>query len=378
MSEIFSIFALMGKNIVILGPAYPYRGGIAAFNERLAQQLAGEGNNVKIMTFRVQYPSFLFPGKTQYSEDPAPRGLDITRSINSINPLNWIAVGLKLRRLNPDMVITAFWLPYMAPSLGTIARIGGGEKVGLVHNLIPHEHKKGDRFFARYFCRSMDRFVTLSDSVASDVRSFAPGKAVACSPHPVYDNFGASVSKEEACAHLGLDPGRKILLSFGLIRDYKGLDWLIEAFASLPDRSKVTLVVAGEFYSDPERYHAIARNYGVDAEIVWKTEFVPDSEVKYYFGAADLVVQPYKSATQSGITQIAYHFGKPMLVTNVGGLAETVPDGIAGYAVEPSPAAVSSAIGKFLAESPDFSEGLSECKKRYSWTALCDSIMKNR
>ena len=364
----------MGRKIVILGPAYPYRGGIAAFDERLARQLAEEGNDVQIMTFSLQYPSFLFPGKTQFSEDPAPKGLTITRSINSMNPFNWIATGIKLRKLKADKVIVAFWLPYMAPALGTIACIGKGERIGLVHNLIPHEHKPGDRMFAKYFCSSMDRFVTLSESVASDVKRIAPGKAVSCRPHPVYDNFGESVPKEEACKHLGLDPERKILLSFGLIRDYKGLDWLIEAFASLKDRSGISLVVAGEFYSDPEKYHSLARKLGVDNEIVWKTEFVPDSEVRYFFGAADLVVQPYKTATQSGITQIAYHFEKPMLVTNVGGLAETVPDGVAGYAVEPSPADVAAAIENFIDTDPDFSAGLAECKKRYSWSALCKEL----
>lgn len=360
-----------------MGPAYPYRGGIAAFNERMARELVSQGHDVRILTFRVQYPSFLFPGKTQYSTDSGPKDLEITRVINSINPINWIISGLKLRRLRPDIVICAFWLPYMAPSLGTVSRIGGGHRIGLVHNLVPHEHKAGDRIFAKYFCGSMDSFVCLSESVAADVKAVAPGKSVECRPHPVYDNFGAPVSKRDACIRLGLDPERKILLSFGLIRDYKGLDWLIEAFSTLPNRSGVTLVVAGEFYSDPEKYHSLARDCGVDEEIVWKTEFVPDSEVKYYFCAADLIVQPYKTATQSGITQIAYHFEKPMLVTNVGGLAETVPDGIAGYAVQPSPDAVRTAIEDFIAGAPDFSAGIAECKRRFSWSELCEAILTN-
>lgn len=368
----------MGQKIVILGPAYPYRGGIAAFNERLARQLAGEGNEVHIWTFSLQYPSILFPGKTQYSQDPAPHDLEIHRCINSVNPLNWIITGLKLRKVRPDKVIAAFWLPYMAPSLGTVARIGGGERIGLVHNLIPHEHKPGDKLLAKYFCSTMNRFVTLSDSVAADVKSIAAGKEVICRPHPVYDNFGEPVTKEDACRRLGLDHTRTILLSFGLIRDYKGLDWLLEAYAGIKDRSNLTLLVAGEFYSNPEKYHGLAEKLGIDCEVVWKTEFVPDSEVRYYFGAADLVVQPYKSATQSGITQIAYHFCKPMLVTNVGGLAETVPDGIAGYSVAPSPAAVRDAIRDFIEKKPDFSEGLEECRKRYSWEALSKSIMTCR
>lgn len=365
----------MPRKIIIAGPAYPYRGGIAAFNERLAREFIAKGDDVEIVTFRVQYPSFLFPGKTQYSPDPAPQDLKISRKINSLNPLNWIKTGLELRRMKADLIIVAFWLPYMAPALGTISRLCRSRVAGLVHNLVPHEHKPGDKMFAKYFCGSVDSFVTLSESVKQDICNFAPEKPVICCPHPVYDNFGKPVTKKEACAHLGLDSNRKILLSFGLIRDYKGLDWLLKAYASIRDRSSISLVVAGEFYSDPQKYHTLAEGLGIDNEVIWKTEFVPDSEVKYYFGAADLVVQPYKSATQSGITQIAYHFEKPMLVTEVGGLPEIVPDGKVGYTVTPSPEGVALGIEKFLSESTDFTAGLKEEKKKYSWATLASNIL---
>lgn len=363
------------RKIIIVGPAYPYRGGIAAFNERLAHEFIAEGHTVELITFTLQYPSFLFPGKTQYSEDPAPADLYIERRINSINPFNWIKVGRLLRRKKADLIVMAFWLPYMAPALGTIARISKTPVVGLVHNLIPHEHKPGDRMFAKYFCRSVDRFVALSDSVLKDINKIAPDKAAHFSPHPLYDNFGSSISKQEACEHLGLDPDGKIFLSFGLIRDYKGLDWLLEAYASIKHRENVKLVVAGEFYSDGAKYHELARKLGIDNEVIWMTDFVPDSEVKYYFCAADLIVQPYKSATQSGVTQIAYHFGRPMLVTHVGGLPEIVPDGKVGYVVEPSPDAVTKALERFLNESPDFSEGLKAEKKKYSWKTMADAFI---
>lgn len=362
------------RKIIIVGPAYPYRGGIAAFNERLAHEFIAEGHTVELITFTLQYPSFLFPGKTQYSEDPAPADLYIERRINSINPFNWIKVGRLLRRKKADLIVMAFWLPYMAPALGTIARISKTPVVGLVHNLIPHEHKPGDRMFAKYFCRSVDRFVALSDSVLKDINKIAPDKAAHFSPHPLYDNFGSAVSKQEACEHLGLDPDRKIFLSFGLIRDYKGLDWLLEAYASVKHRENAKLVVAGEFYSDGTKYHDLARKLGIDDEVIWMTDFVPDSEVKYYFCAADLIVQPYKSATQSGISQIAYHFEKPMLVTRVGGLPEIVPDGKVGYVVEPSPAAVSEALERFLSETPDFVEGIKSEKQKYSWKAMTDIL----
>lgn len=358
------------RKIIIVGPAYPYRGGIAAFNERLAREFATEGYDVELVTFTLQYPSFLFPGKTQYSVDPAPVDLKIERRINSMNPFNWIKVGCQLRKKKADLIVMAFWLPYLAPALGTVSRISRAPVVGLVHNLIPHEHKPGDKLFAKYFCRSVNRFVALSKSVLNDIRRYAPDKPASFSPHPLYDNFGDSVSRNEACRKLGLDPGDKILLSFGLIRDYKGLDWLLEAFASINDRNGLKLVVAGEFYADGERYHKIAGNLGIDDEVIWKTEFVPDSEVKYYFCAADLIVQPYKSATQSGVTQIAYHFEKPMLVTRVGGLPEIVPDGKVGFVVEPSPDAVAEALERFRNEAPDFSEGLKAEKQKYSWSKM--------
>lgn len=363
-----------GNKIIIVGPAYPYRGGIAAFNERLAREFTAEGYDVEIVTFTLQYPSFLFPGKTQYSPDPEPSDLHIVRKINSINPLNWIKTGLYLRKKNAGLIIIAFWLPYMAPAFGTIARISKTPVAGLVHNLIPHERKPGDRLFAKYFCGSVGRFVALSDSVLKDIRRMAPSKPAAFSPHPLYDNFGSPVSKKEACGRLGLNPDDRILLSFGLIRDYKGLDWLLEAFASISDRKGVKLVVAGEFYSDGTKYHDLARRLGIDDEVIWKTEFVPDSEVKYYFCAADLIVQPYKSATQSGVTQIAYHFEKPMLVTRVGGLPEIVPDGKVGYVAEPSPAAVAEALQRFLDETPDFTAGIKSEKQKYSWKAMTNLL----
>lgn len=364
----------MHRKIAILGPAHPYRGGIAAFNERLALELQNRGNEVEIITFTLQYPSFLFPGKTQFSTDPAPAGLRIRRIINSVNPLSWIKAGREVRKMDPDLVIPSFWHPYLGPALGTAARLGHAPVTALVHNLIPHEHKPGDRLLARYFCRCSDRFVCLSEAVLNDIRAVAPGKEALCCPHPLYDNFGAPAGREESCARLGLDPSKKILLSFGLIRDYKGLDWLLEAFASIKERQNVTLVVAGEFYSDANRYHELASQLGIDDEVEWRTEFVPDSEVRYYFCAADLVVQPYKSATQSGITQIAYHFGTPMLVTRVGGLAEIVPDGKVGYAVDPSPEAVAEGIRRFLRNDPDFSEGIREEKGRYSWAKMAEAF----
>lgn len=365
--------------ITLLGTAYPFRGGLSAFNERIAREFQEEGHDVDIVTFTMQYPSILFPGKTQYSSEPAPSGLRIRRMMNSINPFSWIRTGNRIRREAPDLLIIKFWMPFMAPCLGTIARIARKNRktrvVTILDNLIPHEKRPGDNLFIKYFCRSIDRYVAMSESVLADIDKFDTVKPRVFSPHPIYDNFGEPVSREEACRHLGLNPEDRILLSFGLIRDYKGLDWLLEAFAALKKRDGVKLVVAGEFYADGEKYHKLARDLGIDDEVVWRTEFVPDSEVKYYFCAADLVVQPYKTATQSGVTQIAYHFEKPMLVTRVGGLPEIVPDGKVGYAVEPSPAAITAALEKFLKDSPDFSESIKEEKQKYSWEKMAEAII---
>ena len=369
--------------IVILGTAWPYRGGLAVYNERLAREFAAEGNDVTIYTFTLQYPSFLFPGKTQYSTEPAPSDLKIVRSLNSINPLSWGKTGRAIRALQPDILIIKFWLPFMAPCLGRVARIvkrGGKTKVvSILDNIIPHEHRPGDRLFGRYFTRSVDGFVAMSDSVLEDLNQFDTVKPRVFCRHPLYDNFGAKASREEALKFLGLDSKQRYMLFFGLIRDYKGLDLLLKAYSDSRFRKmNVKLIVAGEFYSGSEKYFEMEKELGLEGMIVWKSDFVPDSEVRYCFGAADIIVQPYKSATQSGVTQIAYHFEKPMLVTNVGGLAEIVPDGKVGYVVEPDSAQIADALVDFFENSrqEQFTEGILTEKKQYAWSNMTRSVRK--
>lgn len=369
-------------NIVLISPAHPYRGGIAAFTERLARQLQAEGHDVRIYTFTLQYPGFLFPGKTQYSSEPAPADLRIERWLSSVNPVTWLRLGRRIRHERPDVLVLAYWMPFMAPSMGTVARIARGNGhtrvVALCHNLIPHESRPGDTLLTRWLLGSVSGVMSLSQSVCDDVHRFCPQMPTMASPHPIYDSFGPLVSREEACAHLGLDPQTRYLLFFGLIRAYKGLDWLLDACArSEAIRSgRYRLVVAGEFYSGEQEYRQQARDLGIDERIEWRTEFVPDSEVRHYFSASDLVVQPYKTATQSGVTQIAYHFQKPMLVTRVGGLPEMVPDGRAGYVVEPDASSIAAAIDRFATEQPDFSAGLADERKRYSWEQFASSFYR--
>lgn len=370
------------KRIIFVGPAYPYRGGIADFNERLAREFQHEGYEVIIYTFTLQYPGFLFPGKTQYSTSAAPDDLTIVRKVNSINPFNWIRVGREIRRLKPYMVMIRFWLPFLAPCLGTIARVIGGDKrirvVSLLDNVVPHERRMGDKMFARYMIKSVGGYVAMSESVLADAKSFDDTKPFALTPHPLYDNFGPKVSREDAIAHLALDADTRYFLFFGLIRDYKGLDLLLRAFADSRLRGKnLKLIVAGEFYSNAEYYEHLEKELELSEHIIWYKEFIPADQVRYFFAIADLVAQPYKSATQSGITQIAYHFERPMLVTNVGGLAEIVPHGKVGYVVEPNAEDIANALVEFVAEGSekDFNSGILAEKSKYAWSNMTTSLL---
>lgn len=369
--------------ILIVGPAWPYRGGIADFDERIAREYIKKGDEVEIFTFTLQYPSFLFPGKTQYSPDPRPEDLDIKRKVNSINPFNWIKVGRELKKKNADLLIIKFWLPLMAPCFGTIARIvkGNGKTkvVSILDNIIPHEHRPGDKILSKYFVSSIDAFIAMSKSVYDDLKSLNDKKPCLLSPHPIYDNFGTAVSREEAIGSLGLDPSAKYMLFFGFIRDYKGLDILLKAIAyERIKNSDIKLIVAGEFYNNSEKYFELEKQLGLEGKIIWRTDFIADEQVKNYFCASDIIVQPYKTATQSGVTQIAYHFEKPMLVTNVGGLPEIVPNGKVGYSVEPEAKVIADAISDFYCNGryAEFVENIKEEKKKYSWDRMLENVDK--
>lgn len=369
-------------NIAIIGSAHPLRGGgIATFNERLAEVLQQQGHQVTIYSFSLQYPSFLFPGKSQFTDEPAPKGLVIKSIINSINPLNWISVGNKIKQAKPDLVIVRYWLPFMAPCLGTILRIVRKNKhsriLCIADNVIPHEKKPGDVAFTRYFLKPVDVFVTMSRDVLQDLKKFTRKTAV-YSPHPVYDNYGLPVSKEEACRKIGLSPEGKYLLFFGFIRKYKGLDILLEAMADERIKQQgIKLIVAGEYYGDKDFYEQLIAQYNIKDSLHLFTDFIPNDEVRYYFSAADVVVQPYRTATQSGITQIAYHFEKPMIVSNVGGLAEAVPNGKVGFVTEPEPKEIADAILNFYQPGslPGLHENILHEKNKYSWDTFIKALL---
>ncbi len=367
--------------IIIVGTAYPYRGGLSAFNERLAYEYRNRGDEVEIYTFTLQYPSFLFPGKTQYSDEPAPDGLLIHRRINSINPFNWFSVGREIAKKRPDVLITKYWLPFMAPCLGTIERRvrrnGHTRIISILDNIIPHEHRIGDRLFSRYFVRSTDAFVAMSRSVLDDLGLFDTDKPRRFCPHPLYDHYGALVSKDEARQTLHLDANARYVLFFGFIRGYKGLDLLLDAMADPRLKAMdVRLIIAGEYYGDPKPYQEQIARLQLTDRTVQCTDFIPDSKVNNYFRACDIVAQPYKSATQSGVTQIAFHFEKPMLVTNVGGLAEIVPDGKVGYVVEPDAHQIADALVRYYEEDHEapFTDGVRQEKQKYLWSNMTDAI----
>lgn len=372
--------------IILLGTSWPYRGGLATFNERLARQFIAEGHEVELWTFTLQYPSFLFPGKTQYTSEPAPQDLQIRRCLNSCNPFNWLRVGRAVRKAAPDLLICCYWMSFFAPAYGLISRMakrnGRTRCIALVHNMIPHEPTILDKLFAPYFVASQDGFVALSESVVRDIDKLdKKNKPKTFSPHPIYDHYGERMSKAEACKALGLEPKKDYMLFFGLVRAYKGLDLLLDAFGlvkeQLPD---LQLVIAGEFYEDEEKYRAQIEANGLTERVILRNEFIPDADLRKYFGAADLVVQPYKTATQSGVTQVAFHFEKPMLVTNVGGLGEIVHDHKMGYACAPAAEAIADDLMDYFNKNRQaaFTEYLKQEKTKYAWSNMTRAFLNNK
>lgn len=373
----------MSKNIIIVGPAYPLRGGLATYNLLLANKLQEQGHSVRIVTFSLQYPNIIFPGKTQYSTEPKPDSIEIEVSLNSVNPLNWLSLGKKLREEKPDLVIFRYWMPFMGPSLGTLGRIIRKNKhtkvVAIADNIIPHERRFFDTPFTKYFVNSCDGFVTMSESVLEDLKKFDVNKPAGYNPHPMYESFGRQLDKVEARKKLGLAEKGKYLLFFGFIRKYKGLDILLRAFADKRiQEAGIKLIIAGEYYDKPEEYQAIIKEHNLESAVVQANEFIPDSEVSTYFSAADMVVQTYKTATQSGVTQIAYYYHNPMLVTDVGGLAELVPHNKVGYVTSTDLKVIADAILDFYENKreAEFVENIKTERLCFTWDSMIAKLFE--
>ena len=369
----------MKRKVIIIGPAFPYRGGIANFNNSLALGFAEKGADVQIYSFSLQYPSFLFPGKTQYEEGEGPKGISIFPIVNSINPFNWFKVAKRIKNESPDYVIIRYWLPFMAPCLGTIAKlIRKKTKVfAITDNVIPHEKRIGDNLLTKYFVKSCDAFLTLSSSVLDDLKQFTNTKEKIFIPHPIYDSFGEIVEKNKAKKNLGLDENGKYLLFFGFVRKYKGLDIMLDVMADKRIQDlEVKLIVAGEFYDNKEEYISQINSLNISKHVILKSDFIPEDQVKSYFCASDMITQTYRTATQSGVTQIAYHFERPMLVTNVGGLAEIVPHNKVGYVCDINSKQIADCIVEFYTQNKEeeFTENTKEEKKRFSWGQLVEGV----
>jgi len=379
----FIVSVIQMKSILILGTAYPYRGGLASFIEMLAHTFVKQGKQVDIITFSLQYPKWLFPGKTQFSESPAPDGLCIKRMVNSIHPFNWWRVGRHIRRMRPDVVILKYWTPFMAPCLGTICRILSKNRHTVIltqlDNVIPHEKHLYDRILTRYFINSVHGFIYMSQLVKDDLDMFTTSKPLVFAPHPVFSNFGEKVSRFDACQRLNLPADKRYLLFFGLIRDYKGLDLMLDVWANLRKNGRMDdkkLIVAGEFYTDKTKYIQQTESLGIIDDVLWHDHFIRDEDVKYYFSASDVLVQPYKSATQSGVTQIAYQFETPVIVTNVGGLSEIVSDGQVGFVVEPDILSIAQAIEKIYENNrlQQMAENMVSEKRQFSWEYFSEQL----
>ncbi len=371
------------SRIVLVGPAWPLRaGGMSTFNERLAREFQSQGHTVSMLTFSLQYPAFLFPGKTQLSDEAQPADLKIDILINSVNPFSWLKAAWFLAKQRPDLVIYRYWMPFMAPCLGSIARwsrwFGNQAKqLAIADNVLPHEKFPFSKQLARYFLHSIDKVVTMSQAVTEELKLVKYTRPSLRLPHPLYDNFGSKVSRNEAIQALKLNPDFQYFLFFGFIRQYKGLDLLLQAFAD--DRlkkHKVKLLVAGEFYDNPDRYYRLIREHKLVDRVVMHTDFIPNEAVKYYFSAASLVTQTYHHATQSGVTQIGFHFDVPMLVTNVGGLSELISEGKSGYVTETNQQSVADAMLDFIENDrfEAFSKEVAVLKQQFSWSSFAKQL----
>ena len=366
--------------IVIISAAFPLRGGIAHSAGLLFKELY-KANDVNIITFSRQYPQIFFPGKSQTEDEDSTNKIPSEAILDSINPINWIKVANHISSLNPDLVIFKHWMTFFAPCYGVIAgklRKRNIKLLAVCHNIIPHEKRPGDVILSKFFLKKMDYFVLLSEQVKKDLETIIKHAKSKVLPLPIFSIFGESVSKENARDKLKLNTA-KIILFFGLIRDYKGLDTLIEALSIVRQKMDITLVVAGEFYSDEQKYISLIRKFNLQTSIILKKEFIPTTDVKYYFSAADAVVLPYKSATQSGIVQVAVNFEKPVIATNVGGLGEVIQDGKAGFIVEKeNPKAFAKALIRFYEENreKEFSHNIKSLKEKYSWENFVKGIFE--
>jgi len=367
--------------IFIIGPAFPLRGGPAQFNENLCLELNKEGHDAQIISYKLQYPNFLFPGSSQFEKSgSAPQDIKIHTILNTINPFNWLMVARFIRKQKPDFILFRYWLPFFGPCLGTIGKLvrSHTKVLALTDNIIPHEKRIGDHVFTKYFVKNCDGFIAMSKVVLNDLSIFTQNLNKAYSPHPMYQNYGDPIRIDLARKKLNLNPQDKIILFFGLIRHYKGLDILLEALAAPEIRSQgIKLLIAGEFYDDKNFYLQLIKKLNLQDHVIVHDKFIPNDEVRDYFCASNLVAQTYRNATNSGVTMVGYFYEKPMLVTNVGGLSEIVPDEVCGYVVENNCALISEKVVDFFTKDreKEFVKNVKIEKRKYEWTEFINSLL---
>ena len=360
--------------IALLSCFYPYRGGISQFNTYLYEEL-GKRNIVKAFNFTRQYPEILFPGKTQYvTQDDEAVPVESISLLDTANPFSYIKTYKAIKEWGPDVLIVRYWMSWFAPSLGYITRRMKKhcKVISILDNVIPHEPHFFDAPLTKYFLKGSTGSVTLCEAVSKDLLKLSPDKKYTVIQHPLYSHFGQKLQREEAERKLGLEPGKKNLLFFGLIRAYKGLDILLEAFGKLPDDYQ--LIIAGEPYGSFDKYQGIIDSLPNKDRIRMNLKYIKDSEVKDYFSAADLAVLPYRSATQSGISSVSYHFEVPMIVTDTGGLRETIGDrGTGIVAQECTPECILKEIQRFFSDADLQQECIRNIrleKERLSWNTF--------
>lgn len=367
--------------VFIIGPAYPLRGGLASFDELFCEALNKQGHQCEIISYSLQYPNFLFPGSTQYHVNGTPpKNITIHTLINSVNPFSWFKTASFIKKQKPDFIIFRFWIPFMGPALGTIARLvkkRGIKVLAITDNIIPHEKRIGDKLLSTYFVKGCDGFITMSMAVMADLNKLISTNNKKYLLHPLYTSFGEKLSKQNARNQLQLNQNDNIVLFFGLIRKYKGLDLLLEAFAQLKHLQNTKLIIAGEFYEDKQPYLDLIDKYQIQNQVILLDKFIPNEDVKLYFSAANLVALPYRTATQSGVTQVSFHFEVPTLVTNVGGLGEIIPHQIAGYVVEPNAQEIAKHISDYFTNNKEiaFAEGMKQEKKKYDWSIFVNEVV---
>lgn len=376
--------------IIQVGTAYPMRGGIAQYVALLFQELSKQ-NEVKVFSFKRQYPEFLFPGKTQYETgEPALKVPDDKNviAIDSINPFNWIFTGLKMRKENADLIIYKYWIPFFAIQYSVIsffAKVFRKTKVMYIcDNVIPHERRFADILLTKIAFLFVDYFLVQSKTVEAELKQLnKKNKPYILTPHPIYNIFGDIVEKNKSAEIIGKKYNinlynKKILLFFGYIRKYKGLINIIEAMSIVRNKyPEALLLVAGEFYEDSSPYYSKIKDLKLEDNVSIVSDFIPDEDVKYFFSVSDSVVLPYSSASQSGIVQIAYHFNKPVIASKIGGIGEVIVEGKTGLLVPPdNHDMLAGAILNFYENNleQDFIKGIISEKEKYSWQTYTNKI----